>query len=376
MDFELSPARQKRFAENVDAVERRFSDSASAYHGQAFDHDRWRAAAELGFTGLCIPESHGGSGFGALDTALGLQAFGRACPDTGLVFGVAAHLLACAVPVRDFGDAEVRDRFLPPLASGELIAANAITEDEAGSDTGTMTTTAVLDGDDYLLDGEKSFASNGAVADLFVTYAVTDAAAGFLGVSAFLVPGPPLEKMGLDGCVAARVRFSGCRIPAGHRLGPPGSGARVFRHSMDWERSCLFAVYVGLMERQLKQCVDHARRRQQFGRRIGDFQAVSHKIAAMAGRLEGARLLLYRACWLLDWNQPSDIAAAVSFAKIAVSEAAVANSLDAVQLFGGAGYLVADGVERQLRDSLPSTIFSGTTEIHREIIARGLGLGL
>jgi clorobiocin biosynthesis protein CloN3 len=141
---------------------------------------------------------------------------------------------------------------------------------------------------------------------------------------------------------------------------------------MDWERACLFAIYLGVMAEQLERCVAHARQRRQFGHPIADFQAISHRIATMSQRLESARLLLYRACWLLDRGRDHD--AEVSMSKVAVSEAAVANAIDAVQVFGGAGYLRSTGIEQHLRDAMPATIFSGTNEIHRGIIAREVGL--
>jgi clorobiocin biosynthesis protein CloN3 len=384
MDFELTPVQRKRCDEILVAVRERLAGRPRAAPDAHFGRDEWRTAAAIGLTGLCLPAEHGGGELGALDTALCLQAFGRACVDTGLVFGVAAHLLACAIPVRDFAQPAVRADLVSGMVSGASIAANAMTEDEAGSDIGRLAMTAVRDGDEYVLDGEKSFASNAPVADLFVTYATTDPSAGFLGTTGFVVPrelpgirvSPPLEKMGLYGCPAGRVRFSHCRVPARYRLGGEGQGGAVFQHSMEWERACLFAIYVGLMEHQLDRCVDHARRRRQFGRRISDFQAVSHRIADMVQRLESARWLLYRACWLIDQGDAASRGRgmAVSLSKVAVSEAAVANSLDAIQIFGGTGYLGPTGIERQLRDSVPSTIFSGTTEIHREIIAREVGL--
>lgn len=381
MDFDLSEAQVGR-RDGIRAAVAGWPPRPEGAAAGPFSRVDWKAAARVGLTGLCVPVAQGGLGLGALDTALALEAFGEACPDTGLAFGVAAHLLACAVPVRDFAEGEVRDRLLEGLAAGDLIAANAMTEDGAGSDLSRLATTATPDpaGDAYVLDGEKSFASNAPEADLLVTYAVTDPKAGFLGVTAFAVPrdlpgvevGPPLAKMGLHGCPAGRVAFRGCRVPASHRLGAEGQGGAVFRHSMTWERSCLFAVYLGLMDRQLARCVDRARTRRQFGRPIGDFQAVSHRIAVMRQRLEGARLLLYRACWLLDRgrDRPGDVA----LAKAAVSEAAVANGLDAVQVHGADGYLAGPGIEAQLRDAVPATIFSGTTEIQRELVAKELGL--
>jgi alkylation response protein AidB-like acyl-CoA dehydrogenase len=379
MNFELTAEQRKRYDDVLDSV--RESLSAPQDPGATrFTRDRWKEAARIGLVGLCVPAEFGGGGLGAFDTALCLEAFGRSCPDTGLVFAVAAHLLACAVPVRDFAGEQVRGTLLNGLATGELIAANAMSEDEAGSDVGRLATVAVRDGDAYVLDGEKSFASNAPVADLLVTYATTDPKAGFLGLSAFAVPrglagvavGEPFGKMGLEGCLAARVGFAGCRVPDTHRLGPEGHGAAVFQHSMGWERACLFASYLGLMDRQLERCVAHAAERRQFGRRIAEFQAVSHRIATMQLRLEGARLLLYRACWLLDQEREHGLA--VALAKVAVSEAAVANGVDAVQIFGGSGYLSSNGIEQNLRDSVPSTIFSGSNEVQRELVAREMGL--
>jgi clorobiocin biosynthesis protein CloN3 len=377
MDFDLTAEQRQRYDDVLAGARERLGSPGPERH---FTRLEWKAAAGLGLTGLCLPVECGGGGLGAFDTALCLAAFGRGCPDTGLVFGIAAHLLACAVPIRDFGDGEACQSLLAGLAAGDLVAANAMTEDGAGSDTGRLSVTADRVPEGYRLDGEKSFASNAPVADLFVTYVVTDPTAGFLGISAFAVTretaglevGPPFDKLGLDRCPAARVRFTGCLVPEHYRLGPEGLGSAIFQHSMAWERACLLAAYVGMMDDQLDRCVAHARERRQFGRPIGDFQAVSHRIVTMKQRLESARLLLYRACWLLD--QGRDHAAAAALSKVAVSEAAVANSLDAVQLFGGAGYLASTGVERQLRDSVATTIFSGTNEIQRELIAREIGL--
>jgi len=380
MDLDLTREQRRRGAELDAAVRGRLGDVRPSTSDDHFTRERWRIAAGLGLTGLCLPVEHGGQGLGALDTALCLETFGRACPDTGLVFGVAAHLLACAVAVRDFATPDVAAELLPGLAGGDLIAANAITEDEAGSDVGRLGMKGVADGDGYRLTGEKSFSSNAPLADVFVTYAVTDPGAGFLGTTGFVVlrdlpgveVGPPMTKTGLHGCPAGRLTLTDTPVPASHVLGEPGKGGTIFQHSMGWERTCLFAIYLGVMDDQLRRCVRHARRRRQFGRRIGEFQAVAHPIAEMRLRLEGARLLLYRACRHLDEGR-TDVTE-VSLAKLAVSEAVVANSLTAVQLFGGSGYLAETGVEAQLRDALPSRIFSGTNEIHRNIVARGMGL--
>ncbi|MFC4851891.1 acyl-CoA dehydrogenase family protein [Actinophytocola glycyrrhizae] len=341
----------------------------------------WETAAELGVTGLCLPREHGGGGLGALDTALSFEALGRGGADPGLLFGIAAHLLACGIVLAEHAHGDLRADLVAGMCSGAVIAGNAMTEVQAGSDIGRIATTAEADSGSYLLNGTKSFVSNASLADVYVTYAMTTPGGGHLGMSAFAVPrnlpgirvAEPLEKLGLAGCPAAGVEFTGCRVPRDHLLGTENEGGRVFAKSMVWERACLPAIFVGVMDRQLQHCVDHARGRRQFGRRLGDFQAVSHRIAVMKQRLESSRLLMYRACWLVDRDDP-DAAAAAALAKAAVAEAAVDNGVDAVKIFGARGYLTADGIGQQLLDALPLHIFSGTTDIQRELVVKGLGI--
>jgi len=376
MDFDLSPQQHQR----VDDVRVGAGKLPPTEPDGVAGKDSWLAAAELGMTGLCLPTEHGGGGLGALDTALCLEAFCAGGADTGLAFGIAAHLLACGTVLADHAADPVRTELLRGLASGTVIAANAMTEDGAGSDLSRLATTAAADGDSYVLNGKKSFVSNAPLADVFITYAATAPSAGYLGLSAFAVPrslpglriGSPLAKMGLTGCAAAQVEFTDCGVPGRYLLGSENQGSGVFQRSMTWERACLPAIYLGAMEVQLDQCVDHARSRKQFGRSIGSFQAISHRLATMKLRLETSRLLLYRACWSLDQGRSAVEEAAL--AKTAVAEAAVANALDAVQVFGARGYLAADGIGQQLQNALPLNIFSGTTEIQREVVARSMGL--
>jgi len=340
----------------------------------------WRRCGEFGFLGLSVPERYGGLGMDALTTARLMEALGRGCEDTGLVFSVGAHLFACVMPLLEGGSDGQKDRYLPRLCTGEWVGANAITEAEAGSDVFALKTRATRDGDGYVLDGLKSYVTNGPDADVFVVYAVTDASHGYMGLSAFLVEkgtpglrvGRPFEKMGLSTSPIAPLYLEGCRVPASARLGAEGQGAPLFKRSMQWERACLFGAYVGVMERVLEGTVDFARRRKQFKRAIGKNQAVSHRLADMKQRLDSARLLLYRACWLMDRGQEAELE--VSLAKLAISEAAVQCGLDAIQIHGGMGYVTETGIERVLRDAIPSTLFSGTSEIQRDIIANHLGL--
>lgn len=376
MDFDLT-ARQQQLVDDVRAGAGKLPP---AEPGGVAGKDSWLAAAEVGMTGLCLPAEHGGGGLGALDTALCLEAFCAGGADTGFAFAIAAHLLACGTVLADHAADPVRAELLRGLASGTVIAANAMTEDGAGSDVSRLATTAAVDTDSYVLNGTKSFVSNAPLADVFITYAATEPSAGYLGLSTFAVPrtlpgltvGPPLAKLGLIGCAAAQVEFTDCRVPGRYLLGTENQGSSVFQRSMTWERACLPAIYLGAMDVQLARCVDHARSRKQFGRTIGSFQAISHRLATMKQRLESSRLLLYRACWSLDRGRPAVAEAAL--AKTAVAEAAVANALDAVQVFGARGYLAEDGIGQQVQNALPLNIFSGTTEIQREVVARSWGL--
>ncbi|MCG5214614.1 acyl-CoA dehydrogenase family protein [Streptosporangium soli] len=342
--------------------------------------ERWRACGELGLLGLSVPQKYGGQGHGFVTTARAAEAFGLGYPDFGLVFSAMAHLLACAMPIAEYADPAVCEHVLPKLCSGRWRGANAITEDTAGSDATAVRTSAVRDGDGYRISGTKTFVSNGPDADVFVVYARTDPALGHLGLTAFVVErgvegltvGEPFGKLGLESCPASSLTLADCWVPGRARLGREGQGAAVFQGSMRWERTCLFAAYLGQLTRVLDRCVRHARQRRQFGRRIGANQAVSHRLAELHLRLEAARLLLYRACWRLD--QGEQATSEVAMAKLAVSQSAVEITLAAVHLFGGEGVRCDGGIERELRNAVPSTIFSGTSEMQLEQIAAGLGL--
>jgi alkylation response protein AidB-like acyl-CoA dehydrogenase len=377
VDFSWTPEQRAAQDAVAQAVREAFDDAPATGF---FTPKQWRTLGELGLLGLCVPTRYGGQGLGALDTAGMVEAFGRACTSTGLVFAASAHLFACAVPVAEFGTDAVRERLLPGLCSGELVAGNAMTEAEAGSDVSRLAVRADRTAGGWYLTGEKSFVSNGPAADVYVTYATTDPDAGHLGVTAFvlerdtpgLTVGEPFDKLGLSACPAGTVTFDHCFVPDEQVLGEEGTGGAIFQHSMGWERACLFAGYLGLMDRLLDRCVDHARTRRQFGHRIGDFQAVAGRIVEMKLRLDSARLLVHRACWEMD--RGTDATLSVALSKLAVSEGALAGAVDAVQIFGGRGYQREHGIEAYLRDTVPSTIFSGTSDIQRLIIAKELGL--
>jgi alkylation response protein AidB-like acyl-CoA dehydrogenase len=309
-----------------------------------------------------------------------MEGLGYGTKDQGLLFSINAHLWTNTVPILLYGTEEQRRRYLPGLCNGQLIGANGASEPGAGSDIFALQTRAVKQGDHYVLTGTKMFVTNAPVADVFVTYATLDPALGATGITAFVVerstPGlsisRKLDKMGLRTSPMAEVVLDNCTVPAGNRLGREGRGVEVFECSMEWERGCILASCLGVMRRQLETCIQHVRSRKQFGKAIGKFQSVANRVVDMKIRLETSRPLVYRIGWLKDRKQNAMLQAAM--AKLYVSECLVKSSLDAVQIFGGYGYMTEQETERDLRDAVGSTLYSGTSEIQRNIIARALGL--
>jgi L-prolyl-PCP dehydrogenase len=348
---------------------------------QIFSRELWLKCGKLGLPGLPVPEEYGGTGLDPLSTAIALEALGYGCHDGGLVFSLCAHLVACVVPIWKFGSAAQKTRYLHGLCNGTLIAVNAMSEPGSGSDSFAMSTTARKDGNGFRLNGTKTFASNAPIADLALVFAVTDTTKGFHGgISAFLIEqgtagyqaGKKFDKMGLRTSPMGELVFDDVYVSAEAVLGGLGAGATLFTDAMDWERTCLFASHVGTMERLLEKSIDYARTRIQFGQAIGKFQAISHRIASMKVQLEAARLLVYKAATLLERSRGVSLDA--SIAKLFVSEALVRTALDTVQIMGGYGYMSEGDIERALRDAVGSTIYSGTSEMQKNIIARWLGL--
>jgi len=287
---------------------------------------------------------------------------------------------SCVVPIWKFGTEEQKSSLLPRLCSGEWIAAHAATEPEAGSDIFSLTTRAVRKGNNYVLNGRKMFILNAPVADLVVVFATVDPEHGAEGITGFIVEkGKPgmavtrvIDKMGLRNALMGEIVFTNCEIPAQNRLGSEGNGSLMFQHSMHWERTLILAPHVGTMRRVLEKCVQYARRRRQFGQSIGKFQSVSNRIADMHMRVECARLLLYHAADILQ--QKTRLAPEASMAKLFISEAAVETYLDAIRIHGALGYTEELEFGEDLQDAIGTTIFSGTSDIQRQLIARHLGL--
>jgi alkylation response protein AidB-like acyl-CoA dehydrogenase len=356
------------------------SRSVEADRSEEFSRESWRRCAEFGVFGMPVPVQYGGLGLGLSPLLAVMEGLGYGGRDQGLLFSINAHLWTNSLPILGYGTDEQRARYLPGLSSGELIGANAASEPNSGSDVYSMATTAVRRDGVYVLNGAKTFVTNAPVADLFVAYATVDRKLGATGVTAFIIEkdtpglsvGKKLEKMGLRTSPMAEVIFEDCRVPEAQRLGREGRGVEVFESSMEWERGCILASCLGVMRRQLEACIRHARDRKQFGVRIGKFQSVANRIVDMKLRLETCRPLVYRIGYLKDNNRPARMEAAM--AKLHVSECFVQSSLDAVQTFGGYGYMTEQEIERDVRDAVASRLYSGTSDIQRNIIASCLGL--
>jgi hypothetical protein len=309
-----------------------------------------------------------------------MERVGYGALDNGAVFAVAAHAASCAGPIVDYGSEEQKAAWLPGLVDGSVIGATGITEPDSGSNALALKTSAVREGEHWLLEGSKTFVTNAPVADLFLIYARTGQG-GLGGLSCFLVPadteglsvGPPIEKMGLRTSPMGEVFLDGCRVPETALLGSVGSGAMVFNQTMDTERLLVMAPAIGVMERLLERCVRHARERRTGPKPIGAHQAVSHPIADMELDLDSSRLLLYRAASRAMHHGTATRESAL--AKLAVSEAYIRCCRTAMQVFGGYGYTVEYGLERELRDALATTLYVGTSEIQRNLIAGLRGLG-
>jgi alkylation response protein AidB-like acyl-CoA dehydrogenase len=345
-----------------------------------FSRDLWRKCAAFGIQGLPIPEEYGGSDQDAVSTALAMEALGYGCRDQGLLFSLHAQMWSVEMPILKFGTEDQKRRYLPRLCDGSWVGALGMSEPESGSDAFGLHARADRRDDGYFLNGSKTFVTNAPEADLVLAFATVDRSKGMWGVTAFLIErgttglsvGRNIEKMGLTTSPMAELFLVDCAVPSENMLGREGQGAAIFNHSMGWERSCILGSTVGAMERQLDSCLGYVKTRHQFGKPLGSFQLVAGKIAEMKVRLETARLLLYRAAWALSRGDNNALEGAI--AKMYISEASVQSALDAIQLHGGYGYLKEFERERELRDAIAGTLYSGTSEILRLIIARNLGL--
>jgi alkylation response protein AidB-like acyl-CoA dehydrogenase len=375
MDFSLSPE-QEQLYDSMRRLAREVVAPGAAERDRAgrWDPDMWKQLAANGVVGMPIPEQYGGSGASIVDCCLVNEALGEGGRDGGLGLSLGAHWVIGSVPIWLHGSPELQRRWLPGLCDGSLIGAWASTEPEAGSDAAAIRTTAVRDGEDFVLNGTKIFITNGPIADVCTVLAKTDR-----GPTAFVVDttsegfvvGRELDKLGCRSSPTAEIHLQDCRVPASSILSVEGEALwRVAFECFDWERTVMLAGSVGGMRATLDDTIRYAKDRQQFGRPIASFQAVAHKLADMEINYQVCRNALYKAAWLKQTGRPHQVEASV--AKALVGRLAVENALEAIQIHGGYGYLRDFPAERGLRDAKLASIGGGTTEIQKLIISRAL----
>ena len=377
LDFSLSEEQQL-----LKKTVREFAEAEIGPHArewdekQEFPREVFTKLGELGLMGVVWPAQYGGSEMSTLDYAIVMEELARV--DAGVALSVAAHNSLSSGHIFLAGSEEQKRKYLTPLARGEKVGCWGLTENSAGSDAGGTKTTAVRDGAHWVLNGSKTFITNGRVADTAVVMAVTDRAKGNKGISAFILErgmkgfrsGKKEDKLGVRSSDTSELIFEDCRVPAENLLGQEGCGFVDTLKILDRGRIGIAAFSIGIAQASLEASMTYAQGRRQFGHPIADFQAIQFKIADMATRVSAARLLAWHAASLRDAGKEHKVES--SMAKLCASEAAVEIALDAVQIHGGYGYLKDYPVERYLRDSKLGTIGEGTSEVQRLVIAREL----
>ncbi|AVQ99159.1 acyl-CoA dehydrogenase [Oceanobacillus iheyensis] len=344
----------------------------------AFPVDIFEQMGKLGLLGIPFPEEIGGSGGDTLSYALAVEEIGRVCGSTGLSYAAAVSLGAS--PIYYFGTEEQKDTFLKPLARGEALGSFGLTEPNAGSDAGGTKTTAVMDGDDFIINGEKCFITNASFAKTLIVTAVTGKNdKGRNIISAIIVPTDTkgvsitseYKKMGVRGSDTAEIVLTDVRVPRANLLGDPNKGFNQFLYTLDGGRISIAALGVGIAQGALDKALSYAKERKQFGKSISKFQAIQFKLADMAMEIELARNMVHKAAWLKDNKKAFSKEAA--YAKLYATETAFRAANQAIQIHGGYGYMREYEVERYLRDAKLLEIGEGTSEVQRLVIARQLG---
>ena len=377
MDFSLSPQHEEIRRTVRDFAERRIVPVADELERKGeFPTDIIREAASLGLLGVPYPEEIGGTGLDSLAYAITVEELSRASGSVGII--VSAHTSLGCNPIWMAGTDEQKERYLRPMASGDVIGAYGLTEPSAGSDSRGTRTRARREGDEFIINGGKRFITNAGVAGTYIVTAVTDREEGSGKISAFIVeadtPGFSIgrmeEKMGLHASNTGELIFDDCRVPAENMLGAEGEGDKLFLKTLDGGRIGIASMALGLAQAAYEAASAYSKDRHQFDRPIGSFQGVAFKIADMATGIDAARLMTYRAAWLKDAGRSYSTEAAM--AKLFASEVARDVTNDAVQVHGGYGYITEYKVERYLRDAKLTEIGEGTSEIQRMVIARNL----
>ncbi|MHB8918646.1 MAG: acyl-CoA dehydrogenase [Desulfocucumaceae bacterium] len=343
---------------------------------EEYDLTLWSKMAEMGLTGVPYPDDYEGAGMDNLSYAIAVEELSRVCASSGVL--ISAHTSLCAWPIYSFGTAEQKKKYLVPLCSGEKIGAMGLTEPSAGSDASSLKTTAVKDGDNYVLNGTKIFITNAFIAETYVIFAATDKSKGTRGISAFIVEkgtpgftfGKKEHKLGIRGSATYELVFDNCRIPAENLLSEEGQGFKIVMMTLDGGRVGIAAQALGIAQGAYEQALNYSKIREQFGKPISANQGIQWMLADMATQIEAARLLVYQSAYFKDTKQPYSKQAAM--AKLFASETAMAVTTKAVQIFGGYGYTREYPVERMMRDAKITEIYEGTSEVQRIVIAANI----
>mgnify|MGYP001251290347 FL=1 len=332
--------------------------------------------ADLGIMGIPIPVEYGGSGADSSLYAIAVEELSRACATTGVI--VSAHTSLCAAPIYEFGTFEQRDKYLPNLASGKHLGAFGLTEPNAGTDAAAQQTTAVLDGDNYILNGTKIFITNAAYADIFIVFAMTDRSKGTRGITAFIVEkdlpgfsiGKQEKKLGIRGSSTCELIFENCIVPKENMLGRENRGFGIAMKTLDGGRIGIAAQALGIAQGAMDETVKYVKERKQFGRTIGQFQNTQFQLADLQTKIEASRLFIRSAAYKKDNKMPFTVDAA--YAKLFAAETAMEVTNKAIQFHGGYGYTREYPIERMMRDAKITEIYEGTSEVQRMVIAANL----
>lgn len=343
---------------------------------EAFPYEIVEKMKTAGLLGVPFAKEYGGEGGDNLGYAMTVEEISKVCATSGVI--ISAHTSLGASPINEFGTEEQKQKYLVPLAKGEKLGAFGLTEPNAGTDASAQQTTAVLDGDEYVLNGTKIFITNGGVADIYIVMAMTDKTLGTRGISAFIVEkdtpgftfGPKEKKLGIRGSATTELIFQDCRIPKENLLAKVGHGFKIAMKTLDGGRIGIAAQALGIAQGALDETVAYVKERKQFGRPISAFQNTQFELADMASRIEAARLLVYKAAWKKDNGLPYSVDAAT--AKLFAAETAMYVTTKAVQLHGGYGYTRDYPVERMMRDAKITEIYEGTSEVQKMVISAAL----
>jgi len=374
MDFALSPKHEMLRTMYQEFAEKEITPIAADIDETCvFPLENVKKMARLGFLGLPFPRQYGGTGADTLSYIMAVEEVSRACATHGVI--LSAHVSLCTNPIYQFGTEEQKQKYMVPLAKGEKLGAFGLTEPNAGTDASRQQSIAILDGNEYVLNGSKIFITNGEYAETYVIFAMTDPSKGLKGISAFILEkgtpgfsfGKKEHKLGIRASSTTELIFQDCRIPKENLLGREGDGFKIAMQTLDAGRIGIGAQALGIAQAALDEAIKYSKERSQFGKPIASFQAIQWMIADMATQVDAARLLVYRAAWLKENKKPYGKEAAMC--KLYASETASFCANKAIQVHGGYGFIKEYKVERLIRDAKITELYEGTSEVQRMVIS-------